>query len=123
MAIPALAAEAKAEKATALLRSGMLPQMARWMMNELVQRLLSQRSELTRSQEKAEKEVADLAQRLEQLHAPLEERLRAYEKRIAELEAELAAKGQQNADLIKAKIETTRKKLEVERSHDPLDWN
>ena len=49
--------------------------------------------------------------------------LHAYEKRIAELEAELAMKGQQNAELIKAKIETTRKKLEVERGHEPLNWN
>ena len=119
----ALEAEARAAKATALLRSSVLPHMAKWMMNELVQRLLSQRSAMVTSHDKAEKEVADLARRLDQLHAPLEERLHAYERRIAELEAELAAKGQQNAELIKAKIETTRKKLEVERGQEPLNWN
>ena len=119
----ALAAEATAQKATALLRGNLLAHMSRWMMNEMVQRLLSQRSVILTSQEKAEKEVAELALRLDQLHAPLEERLRAYEKRIAELEAELAAKGKQNAELIKAKIETTRKHLEGERSEDRLNWN
>ena len=119
----ALAAEAKAEKAAALLRSSLLPHMARWMMNELVQRLLSQRSAMATSQQQAESEMAELVQRLDRLHAPLEDRLRAYEKRIAELEAELAAKGQQNAELIKAKIETTRKKMEVERGQEPLTWN
>jgi len=119
----ALAAEAKVEKAAALLRSNLLPHMARWMMNELVQRLLTQRSEMATTQKKAELEVAELVERLDRLHAPLEERLHAYEKRIAELEAELAVKGQQNAELIKAKIETTRKKLEVERGHEPLTWN
>ena len=67
--------------------------------------------------------MAELVQRLDRLHTPLEDRLRAYEKRIAELEAELAAKGQQNAELIKAKIETTRKKMEVERGQEPLTWN
>jgi uncharacterized coiled-coil protein SlyX len=45
------------------------------------------------------------------------------EQRIAELEVELAAKGEQNLDLIKAKIETTRKQLEGERSQERLDWN
>lgn len=119
----ALAAEARAQKATAMLRASLLPHLARWMMNELVQRLLSQRSHLLTGQQKAEREVAELAARLEEVHAPLEDRLRAYEQRIAQLEADLAAKGEQNVDLIKAKIEMTRKKLEGERSQERLDWN
>jgi hypothetical protein len=119
----ALAAEARAQKATAMLRTSLLPHLARWMMNELVQRLLSQRSEVLSGQQRAEREVAELAARLEEVHAPLEDRLRAYEQRIAELEAELAAKGEQNLDLIKAKIETTRKQMEGERSQERLDWN
>jgi len=119
----ALAAEARAQKATAMLRANLLPHLARWMMNELMQRLLSQRSEIVTGQQKAEREVAELAARLEEVHAPLEDRLRAYEQRIAQLEAELAAKGEQNLDLIKAKIETTRKKLDGERSGERLDWN
>jgi hypothetical protein len=119
----ALAAEARAQKATAMLRASLLPHLARWMMNELVQRLLSQRSHLLTGQQKAEREVAELAARLEEVHAPLEDRLRAYEQRIAQLEAELAAKGEQNLDLIKAKIEMTRKKLEGERSQQRPDWN
>jgi hypothetical protein len=119
----ALAAEARAQKATAMLRANLLPHLARWMMNEVMQRLLSHRSEIVTGQQKAEREVAELAARLEEVHAPLEDRLRAYEQRIAQLEAELAAKGEQSLDLIKAKIETTRKKLEGERSQERLDWN
>jgi hypothetical protein len=119
----ALAAEARAEKATALLRAKLMPQMARWMMSELVQRLLSHRSDLVSSQQQAEQEVADLEKRLEKIHAPLAERLQVYEKRIAELERELAAKGEENRELIKAKIASARKKLESERAKDPLTWN
>ena len=111
----ALAAEARAQKATAMLRTKMLPHMARWMMQEFMQRLLLQRRSILNDHQTAEREVAELAERLEHVHAPLEERLRAYEKRIAELEAELAAKGEQNLELIKARIETTRKKLDGER--------
>lgn len=108
----ALAAEARAQKATAMLRTKMLPHMARWMMQEFMQRLLLQRRTILNDHQTAEREVAELAERLEHVHAPLEERLHAYEKRIAELEAELAAKGEQNQELIKARIETTRKKLD-----------
>ena len=49
--------------------------------------------------------------------------LAAYEKRIAELERELAVKGEQNKELIEAKIELARKKLATERGKDPLKWN
>lgn len=119
----ALAAEARAAKATALLKARLMPQLARWMMGELLQKLMHQRSDLLTSQQKAEQEVEELEQRLEKLHAPLEERLRAYERRIAELEKDLAAKGDENRELIKAKIDTARKRLEFERSKGPVSWN
>ncbi len=120
----ALAAEARADKATALLRARLMPQLARWMMTEVVQRLLSNRSALVSSQNQAEEEVAELEKRLEQVQTPLAERLRTYEKRIAELERELAAKGEENRELLKARIASARKKLESEKSReDPLTWN
>ena len=119
----ALAAEARAAKATALLKSRLMPQLARWMMGELLQKLMHQRSGLLTSQQRAEQEVAELEQRLEKLHAPLEERLRAYERRIAELEKDLASKGDENRELIKAKIDTARKRLESKRTKTPMAWN
>jgi hypothetical protein len=119
----ALAAEARAEKATAMLKARLFPHLAGWMMKEVIQRFLTQRSEIVSLQEKAEKEVSELAQRLEGIHTPLEERLRAYERRIAQLEAELESKGEQNQELIQAKIKSTREKLKGERSREPLTWN
>jgi hypothetical protein len=119
----ALAAEARAAKATALLKARLMPQIARWMMGELLQKLMHQRSDLLTSQQKAEQEVEELEQRLEKLHAPLEQRLRAYERRIAELEKDLAAKGDENRELIKAKIHSARKRLESERAKSPVSWN
>ncbi len=117
----ALAAEERAQKANAMLRTKMLPHLARWMVQEFAQRLLSQRREILSEHQTAEREVADLADRLEQVHAPLEDRLRAYEKRIVELEAELVEKGEQNRALIQARIESTRHRLETERGHDTTE--
>ena len=99
-----------------MLRTNLLPHMARWMMGELVQRLVSQRSQAYNSQAQAEGEVAELASRLEKLQAPLQERMQAYERRIAELEAELAAKEDHSHELIQARIDSTRRQMEMERS-------
>ena len=119
----ALSAEARADKAAALLKTRLMPQLARWMMSELVQRLLHQRAGLLTSQQMAEQEVAELEKRLENIHAPLEDRLKAYERRIADLERELAAKGEENRELLKARIDTARKKLASERANAPVAWN
>ncbi len=115
----ALAAEAKAAKATAMLRARMVPHLARWMMSELVQRLLHQRSVAQTSQQRAEQEVAELAGRLEKLQAPLEERRRAYEQRIQQLEAQLAARDRQDHELIRARLDSTRRRLDSDRDDSP----
>ena len=116
----ALVAEARAENATALARTRLLPSMARSLMSGLVQRLLLHRSDLLNSQQRAEQEVAELEQRLENLHTPLAGRLAAYEQRIAELEKELAAKGEENRELLRARIATARRKLVSEREREPV---
>jgi hypothetical protein len=119
----ALHAEQRAERQANLVRNGLLPHLTRWFKSWFVQGLLSQRAQLVDTQECAERDLAQLEQRLAQLHAPLEERLRAYEQRIAELERDLALKGEENRELIKATIAIARKRLERERARDPLAWN
>lgn len=84
----ALLAEGKAERAHAAIRSGVLG----WMKEKLFSTLFSQRQELLTANERATTEINDLEQRLEQLHAPLQERIQAYEQRIQELEEELVAR-------------------------------
>lgn len=107
----ALMAEGKAERAHAAIRSGVLG----WMRERILQTLFRQRAELLSVQQKAEAEMHELEQRLEQLHIPLQERISAYEKRIAELEKELAAKGEENRELLGARISVAKQQLSVER--------
>jgi hypothetical protein len=108
----ALIAESRADRAQEALRSGML----HWMHDKFVRGLFQQRRELLTSQQKAEMEMRLLEQRLEQLQAPLQERIATYEQRIVELERDLAAKGQENRDLIKARISLARHQLAQERN-------
>jgi hypothetical protein len=75
------------------------------------------------AQQAAAAEMAELEHRLDDLRTPLKERLLAYEKRIAELEKALAARGEENRALIKAKIQLTRRQLEAERARNSLVLN
>jgi hypothetical protein len=93
-------------------------------MRENIFRTLSrERANLLSAQQKAAAEMWELAQRLEQLHTPLQDRIVAYEKRIQELETELAAKGEENRELIGARITVARQQLLVERERGRLVIN
>jgi hypothetical protein len=107
----ALAAEGKAERAQQAIRSGAMA----WMRERIFRTLFSQRAQLLDAQQKAEAEMRELEQRLEQLHAPLQERITAYEQRIQDLERDLAAKGEENRELIGARISVARQHLSMER--------
>jgi hypothetical protein len=115
----ALEAEEKVARAHDAIRSGVMTQLK----EKAVSSLVTQRGELLEAQHAAAAEMAELERRLNELHAPLQDRLRAYENRIADLEKALAAKGEENRELIRAKIELMRKQLEVERTGSKLQFN
>lgn len=114
----ALIAEEKAAKAHEAIRSGVMTQLK----DKMVTSLAGQRSDMLEAQHAAALEMAELEKRLNELQAPLKDRLRTYEGRIADLEKALAAKGEENRELIRAKIELMRKQLEAERAKD-LQFN
>ncbi|WP_414662258.1 hypothetical protein [Horticoccus sp. 23ND18S-11] len=115
----ALEAEGKAERAQQAIRSGVLG----WMREKIFRTLTHQRAELLSAQQKAEAEMWELEQRLEQLHTPLQERIVAYEKRIEELEKELSQKGEENRELIGARITVARQQLMVEKERGRFGTN
>jgi hypothetical protein len=119
----ALTAEQQAQQARAALRAGVLPHLADWLKQRFVRRLVTERRRMLEAQKSAASELAELEQRLDDLHAPLQERLRAYEKRIAELEKSLAAKGEENRALLRVRIQLTREQLERERARKPAELN
>ena len=68
-------------------------------------------------------ELVAMIRRLDSLQAPLQERMRAYESRIQELEKDLAARAEENHELLKLKIEMLRRQLETERVRNRMDFN
>ncbi len=105
------------------LREKLLPHLARWLANKLVRGLITQRGHLLATQQEAAWKLAELERRLESIDAPWQERRAAYERRIAELEQALAARGVENRELLKAQILMARKKLQLEKAKDRLTWN
>ncbi|MBL9203109.1 MAG: hypothetical protein JNL39_21550 [Opitutaceae bacterium] len=107
----ALTAEGQAARAQHAIRSGVMG----WMKEKVFRSLVGQRADLLTVQQRAEAEIRELETRLEQLHAPLQQRISAYEARIVELEKDLAAKGEENRELIGARISVAKQQLMVER--------
>jgi len=78
--------------------------------------MTTQRAELLSAQQRAESEMRELELRLEQLQMPLKERIYAYEERIAKLENDLAVKGEENRELIGARITLVKEQLSRART-------
>ena len=107
----ALVAEARAEQATAMVRAGLLPQIARFLTDGLVKKLVFQRAELLATQNQAAGAVDDLAGRLENLETAPDSWREFYEGRIAELEKELETKSEENRELIRTQIAIARRQM------------
>ena len=81
----------------------------------LVQGLYEQRNALLDTQRKAEQALIELEQRLAALHLPQQERICAYEDRIAELEKELETRDDEVRELTRATLLLVRRKLQEEK--------
>ena len=109
------------EKSPAPVPSELAPYLAQTLKEAVVQGLAQQRAELLDAQRMAAQEIAELVHRLDQLQAPMQERLRAYQDRIQELQKELTQRTEENRELLKMKIEMMRRHLESERGRVKLN--
>ena len=119
----ALMAEQRIKQVQATAGAGLAPHLAQALKEALVQELAVQRRELLQAQQTAAAEIAQLTHHLDELRAPIQERLRSYETRIQELEKELAARNEENRELLKVKIEMLRCQLEVESTRNRMEFN
>lgn len=100
---------------------GVVTQVGEVLKDRVVRALVEQRAGMLEAQQTATMEVAELEARLDRVHAPIKDRLRAYEERIAELEQELKQKGDENREMIRAKIRATKQQIEAMRER--LDFS
>ncbi|MGH9593987.1 MAG: hypothetical protein ACRD5L_12915 [Bryobacteraceae bacterium] len=113
--------KARDEVAPTTLRAALVPQLARMMMNRLVQALFSQRENLIDTQTEATQRMAELEERIAKAQEGVQKKIAAYEARIAELERqlvtkenELIVKESEKHELIRANFQLAKKALEAE---------
>jgi hypothetical protein len=119
----ALLAELRAEQVQAAVGASLAPHLAQVLKEALVQELAVQRRELLQAQQIAAAEIAQLTHHLDEMRVPIQERLRSYEMRIQELEKELAARNEENRELLKLKIDMLRRQLEIESTRNRMEFN
>jgi isocitrate dehydrogenase kinase/phosphatase len=101
-----------------MLREQIMPELTEFAKQSLVQGLYTQRNALLETQQKAAQAMMELEARLAALQLPLQERIRAYEKRVAELEKEVESQREEVRELAKATLMLVRKKLDDERERE-----
>jgi membrane-associated HD superfamily phosphohydrolase/Skp family chaperone for outer membrane proteins len=97
--------------------------LARVLGDAVVQKLYGDRKQLLAAQNTAVAEAQRIEERIESIQSGVQEKFRAYEKRITQLERELAEAEEQNRDLIRAKITLAKQELETERARNRAEWN
>jgi endonuclease/exonuclease/phosphatase family metal-dependent hydrolase len=112
----AVDAEHRAGRAVAVVRAGLMPHLARVLRDRLLWKLLTHRSQLLNTQQSSAKVMAEFEQRLALVQSQFQDRVQAYERRIADLERELALKDKLNRELLGAKIQKAREVLEAMKS-------
>ena len=87
--------------------------MAKILTSEIVQRLFGQRQTMIEAQLSVTSGAMALERRLGRVERQMQSRFHAYERRIVELEKELAESEELSRELIRAKIRTARLELQA----------
>jgi hypothetical protein len=112
----AVAAEQRAERANAVLRAGLLPQLNHWLKQTLARKLISDRAQLLQTQQAAALKAIAVEQRLSRIEQQLQHQNHSYEKRIEELTHLLAVAKEENRELIRARIAQVKAEMEAARA-------
>jgi len=99
------------------------PYLSQVVKEALVQELAVQRRELLVAQQIAAAEMSGLVQRLDELQMTMQERTQTYELQIQKLERKLAARTEENHELLKLKIGMIQSQLEAEQTRNRMDFN
>jgi len=111
----ALDAERQAERARALIREGLIPDLRTWLKQKLARKLISDRTQLLETQQAATRQAAAVEQRLARIERQVQEQNRMYVQRIEELTRELLVAKEENRELIRARIEQVKAEMAAAR--------
>jgi len=111
-----LAAEERAERATAALRTGLLRYMSQWLRQKLFRKLIADRAQLLEAQHAATEKAMTVEERLARVEFQIQQQNSGYQQRIEELSRELMAAKEENRELIRAQIRQVKAEMEAARA-------
>lgn len=112
----ALAAEQRADRATALIRARLIPHLRQWLKQNLLRKLIADRSQLLETQQAAVLQALAVEERLCRLEQQLQRQIAGYQARIEELTRELIAAQAENRELIRARIAQVKAEMAAARA-------
>jgi len=112
----ALAAEQRADRALAVIRAGLIPQLGQWLKQTFTRKLIRDRAQLLQTQQVVALKAMAVEQRLTRIEQQIQQQNRAYEERIEELTRELLVAREENRELIRARIVQVRADMEAARA-------
>ena len=112
----ALAAEQRAERATAVIRSGLIPHLSLWLKQKLVRKLITDREQLLGAQQAATLKALGVEERLARIEQQIQRQNSAYQERIEALTRELIVAKEENRELIRARIMQVKAEMETARA-------
>jgi hypothetical protein len=119
----AIRAEVLAAKQAQILQEKVGPELVEFAKDTLVQGLYQQRTSLIETQARAQEALNDLEKKLIEMDLPLRERVKAYEKRIAELEKDLGSRSDEMRELTRATLALMKKRMEDAREGSGQKFN
>jgi len=111
-----LAAEQRAERASAIIRAGLLPHLRHWLKQKLARKLIVDRTQLLQTQQAATLRTMAVEQRLARIEQQVKRQNESYQQRLAALTRELLVAKEENRELIRARIVQVRADMEAARA-------
>jgi hypothetical protein len=112
----ALAAEQRADQATAVIRAGLIPHLRHWLKQKLVRRLITDRAQLMETQQVATLKALAVEERLARIEQQIQRQTSAYQERIEALTRELIVAKEENRELIRARIMQVKAEMAAARA-------
>jgi hypothetical protein len=109
-------AETKAVRTHFILRNQLVRNLAQWLKQAFVQKLLSDRNHLLEAQTDAALKAIEVDERLSRIEKQIQEQTRNYEHKIQEMTRELQATKEENRELIRARIAQVKLEMDAVRA-------
>jgi hypothetical protein len=112
----ALAAEQRAERATAVIRRGLIPHLRHWLKQKVLRKLIADRAQLLGTQQAATLKAVAVEERLARIEQQIQRQNSAYQERIEALTRELIVAKEENRELIRARITQVKAEMAAARA-------